>query len=168
MPNTEISNMEVRATIATLPPFIAKWSNLVVLGLLLSCLLLTHLIRFKNVTHIKVEMAAVNNGGSVGGTPGLLTAAVVLAKDQASKISAGMAFKMTVQQINTDLGGRVEGIDAGPAPGLYQLHLSLDTLSVVRFRAMNKASFWGTQDLQLIKLNETVLGNILSNYKIVN
>lgn len=167
MANSEISNMEVRATIAALPPFITRWSNLVVLGLLLSCLLLTRLISFKNITHIKAEMTAVNNSGTTG-APGFLTAAVELTKDQARRIGPGMNFIMNVQQVDIAIVGRVSGVDAGPVPGHYQLRLRLDTQSTARFRSMNKAIFWGTQELQVIRLNETVLGNILSSYKIVN
>jgi hypothetical protein len=160
MPNSEISNLEVRDTISSLPPFIKKWSTILVVTMLSLCLLLTQLIKFKNIVSFPVALNTPYNLPK-GGTK-VLTLNGFVTNDQKNQLLNSNQCVLKFYNAEMAIRGKISALTQETNENQYVITFTLD--SPQDLAELNKFSGDISGSMQVINLNQTVLKKIITNY----
>lgn len=160
MPNSEISNLEVRDTVTSLPPFIKKWSTILVLTMVSLCLLLTQLIKFKSIVSFPVDLNTPYNLSK--GDTKMLTLNGVVTNDQKNQLMHSRQCILKFYNTEMVIKGKISSITPEKNENQYIIKYTLDNPRDLT--ELNKFSGDISGSLRVINLDETVLKKIIANY----
>jgi hypothetical protein len=160
MPNSEISNLEVRERVASLPLFIKRWSTILVITMLFLCVFLTHIIKYKSILSLSVEIEQPYNLPSGYSTTVKLNGAIP--NDQIKQVLGSRQCILKFFNTQKAFSGKISGISPTNKENQYTVSFIFNQPQDLEELKKFNGALSGA--VQVVNNDETVLKKIIANY----